>query len=140
MIRSFVLSVRSCDSQVSDTIKSDMATWFAGIGLTKNGVLNEPSEIQKGCTLTANTHGKAFELVATAAYHALFEFGGKAGVNNSEQYKILFSDPRGGDDKRYVALMKRRAGSRVRADHYEGSPYQRKPDLILEGEGEGKRQ
>ncbi len=137
---SFCFGCEKLNEQVSETVILDIATWYAGLGLSKDGIIKDPDKVDQACTLTANTHGKAFELVATAAYHALFEFGGKLGIKDSGKYEILLSDPRSGRAKRFVPLMKRRSASSRRLVDYEESPYQRKPDLVLAGKGEGARQ
>src|SRR5690606_28344491 len=96
---------RKLNEQVSDTVLQDVATWMAGLGLAKNGAIAEEDIDRKTCTVSNNAHGKAFELLGTAAYHALFEFGSSLGLPNAAQYEILLSDPRKGDDIIEVALM-----------------------------------
>lgn len=134
--------VDGCDScetlndQVSATVLSDMAAWFAAIGLAKEGVVTDESLLKKQCTIAGNGHGKAFELVATAAYHSLFEFGDVIGLADSDKYKILLSDPRKDEHLIEVAIMHPGFWG---VGNYSGSPHQRKPDLILNGDGDSER-
>src|SRR5690606_5917384 len=93
------------NDQVSETVIQDIATWMAGLGLAKNGAIAEEDIDRKTCTVSNNAHGKAFELLGTAAYHALFEFGSSLGSPNSAQYEILLSDPREGNGIIKVGLM-----------------------------------
>jgi hypothetical protein len=123
--------------QVSETVVQDIGTWFAAIGFANKGKIAEKDIDKKACTIAANGHGKANELVITAAYHSLFEFGSQAGLANPERYEILLSDPRDSRFKIDVGLMtKNRSGNTV---IYDGAPHNRKPDLVLEGEGFGER-
>src|SRR5690606_2325835 len=107
-----------------------------GLRLAKNGAIAEEDIDRKTCTVSNNAHGKAFELLGTAAYHALFEFGSSLGLPNAAQYEILLSDPRKGDDIIEVALMSKHGNN---YKHYDNSPHQRKPDLVLTGNGVGER-
>lgn len=123
--------------QVSETVISDIGSWFAGMGLAKKGKIEDGGLLRRSCTIANHAHGKAFELVGTAMYHALFEFGPSIGVSDADKYEILFADPRKGQNIIKVGLMAKYNGELKR---YTGSPYQRKPDLVLKGEGSGKRQ
>ncbi|AJD48640.1 hypothetical protein S7S_11140 [Isoalcanivorax pacificus W11-5] len=136
------LEMADCDScaklepQVSETVQADIAAWFVGMGLAVNGEIEDENERDRKCTITNRTHGKAFEILVTGAYHALYEFGGALGIENPDQYEILYSDPRSGENKIKVAMMKEnRRGELVRHGH----PFYRKPDLVLAGEGNQKR-
>jgi len=125
------------NEQVSKTVVQDTAAWFAAIGLANKGVVSEKDIDKKACTITGNGHGKANELVITAAYHSLYEFGGQVGLDNPGRYRILLSDPRASADIVKVGLMTQsNAGETVL---YDGAPHQRKPDLVLVGDGSGAR-
>ncbi|WP_143595700.1 COG1470 family protein [Tamilnaduibacter salinus] len=125
------------EEQVSKTVVQDMAAWFAAIGFANKGVVNEKDIDRKACAIAGNGHGKANELVTTAAYHSLYEFGSQAGLDNPGRYEILLSDPRASEDIIKVGLMTRNAtGDTV---PYDGAPHQRKPDLVLAGDGLGER-
>ena len=121
-------------NQVSDTVKSDIATWFVGMGLSKKGDIPDENLKKQACTITNMVHGKAFEILGTAMYHALYEFGDDLGID-SEKYEILLSDPRAGNQILQVGLMSKRSGNVVPYN----KPYQRKPDLVLFGEGVDNR-
>jgi hypothetical protein len=127
---------KNLNPQVSETVIQDMATWMAGLGLSKNGVIHDEDIDRKACLVSGNSHGKAFELVATAAYHSLFEFGRELGLANSDRYEIILKDPRAGDDPIYVPLMYKEL---EKYKHTSNSPHQRKPDLVMKGEGDQKR-
>jgi hypothetical protein len=120
----------------TDTVLQDMGTWFAGVGLAAKGAVNEEDIERKVCTLSGNAHGKANELVITAAYHSLYEFGSALGISDPNQYQILLSDPREGDDIIEVGLMTNQGGKKKL---YDGAPQQRKPDLVLFGSGRFER-
>ena len=122
---------RRLNEQVSDTAKSDMASWFAGIALAKKGEIEEGGIFRRSCAIANNAHGKAFELLVTAAHHMLYDVGRR------DNFQILLSDPRKGDDIIKVPIMHER---RNRTRHFTNSPFQRKPDLVLAGAEEGQRQ
>ena len=128
---------KKLNQQVSETVVQDIATWMAGLGLAKNGAVAEEDIDRKNCTVSNNAHGKAFELLATASYHALYEFGSAVGASNAAKYEILLSDPRTDKDTIKVGLMFK---ENDKYKHYDNSPHQRKPDLILAGEGPEKRE
>ena len=123
------------NKQVSDTVKEDIAAWFVSMGLSKKGDIADRSSKSKSCTIAHANHGKAFELLGTAMYHALYEFGDKVGVDN-EKYKILLSDPRKEEDIINVGLMVKENNSDRLVPF--NSPRQRKPDLVLFGDGPGE--
>ncbi len=119
--------------QVAETVLLDMGIWFAGIGLSKKGRMDDTDVLRRSCTISNQAHGKAFELLATAAYHALFEFGDDVGLSDSDKYEILLSDPRNGEQIIKVPIMQNSGGTLKK---YTGSPHQRKPDLVLAGVGD----
>ena len=73
--------VITINEQVSDTVLSDFASWFAGIGLEKREKSPMAVFCAKSCMVTNHAYGKAFELLGTAAYQALHEFGGIVSYN-----------------------------------------------------------
>lgn len=125
------------NAQVAETVLSDIAVWFAGVGLSKNGEITDEPDKRKSCTVSGNAHGKAFETVLTAMYHALYEFGARVGVPNPQQYQILLSDPKSSNNKIEVPVMFQKSNGEY--EKYDNSPHHRKPDLVLYGEGEGQR-
>ena len=124
------------EPQVSDTVKEDIAAWFISMGLARKGEIADERQVSKSCSIAYLNHGKGFEILGTAMYHALYEFGNLAGVSNPAQYEILLSDPRAGTNRIHVGLMEKKPGSTDLALY---NKFLRKPDLVLAGEGEGKR-
>jgi hypothetical protein len=109
-----------------------MGRWFAGLGLATKGEIPEEEIDRKACMVGNQAHGAAMELVATAAYHAMYEFG------LGDMYEIILADPREGVNKVEVGLMTEETGYKDPV-HVTGSPQQRAPDLVLHGAGEGDR-
>ncbi len=128
---------KKLNAQVSETVIQDTASWFAGLGLAKSGDIPDEDLLKRNCQVANNAHGKGFELLVTALYHALNEFGGTVGVANPERYEILLSDPRDRNNLIKVGIMD--DGLFGGLTDYDGSPHQRKPDLILAGEDTSKR-
>lgn len=123
---------------VKKAIDSNTAWWFTGIGLANRGVVSGANS--KSCTVSGQAHGAALELVGTAAYDALFNFGQEMGLQGLEKYEILAADPRKKDDKIDVAIMRPKNFLGIRSIvHAENSPHNRIPDLVLEGTGESER-
>ena len=115
------------NTKVAENVNANLLRWITGLAIADKGQIADEEITRKQCMLTNQAHGAAFELVATAAYHAMFEFAGK------REFEILAADPR---PEIEVALMHKPRG---RVKHYGNSPHKRAPDLILEGEGSGKR-
>jgi hypothetical protein len=51
------------EDQVAETAELDMGIWFAGIGLSKKGKMDDTDVLRKICTISNQAHGKAFELL-----------------------------------------------------------------------------
>ncbi|WP_157619272.1 hypothetical protein [Psychromonas aquimarina] len=132
----FCTDCKKLNEQVSETVSEDIASWFAGLALANKGKMAEGGLLRKHCTISNHAHGKAFEVVGVAAYHALFEFGGEVGLKKPEQYKILLADPREGKNRIFVEL-KHNVNGKIKT--YENGRSLRKPDLVLEGAGEYNR-
>jgi len=91
----------------------------------------------KSCMVTNHAYGKAFELLGTAAYQALHEFGGIVGIDNPGQYIIRLSDPRSANDLIEVGLIHKKGYTFKR---YDGSaPIRENRIRFLEGDGLGAR-
>ncbi|WP_416398395.1 hypothetical protein [Allohahella sp. A8] len=127
---------KKLNGQVSETVSIHMASWFAGLGLAKKGQIEDGGLTRRSCMVANHAHGAAMELVATAGYHALFEFGESYGVGNAAQYEVLLADPRSDADRIEVGLKTSANGT---VKDYAGSPWQRKPDLVLKGANDGQR-
>jgi len=122
------------NQQVSDAVKDDIAVWFVSMGLSKKGIIEDNSSKNRSCTIAKANHGKAFELLGTAMYHALYEFGDKVGID-STKYEILLSDPQKNENRIEVGLMVKSPADELVLHEKK----HRKPDLVLEGAGVGKR-
>jgi hypothetical protein len=56
------------EDQVAETAELDMGIWFAGIGLSKKGKMDDTDVLRKICTISNQAHGKAFELLARISH------------------------------------------------------------------------
>ena len=122
--------------QVSDTVEEDIAAWLVSLGMADKGEIAEERERSEACSIAYLNHGKGFEILGTAMYHGLYEFGGLVGIENPAKYEILLSDPRTRNEWIDVGLMQNGPGGSG-LDLYD--KFHRKPDLVLAGNGEGER-
>lgn len=122
------------DEEVFKQIDKNLIAWFNGLSLAKDGAILEEKQQRLMCTFSNQAHGAALELVGTAAYHALYEFGGDAGVTNPGQYEILSAD-------KYIRIPLRDQKEGEEEDYIRvaDGDYGRVPDLIMKGEKAEKR-
>ena len=119
------------NEEVFEQINKNLRAWFNGLSLVNNGEIPNEAKQQRMCTLTNQAHGAALELVGTAAYHALYEFGSSVGVTDSDKYEILSAD-------QYIRIPLRDKEDGEYRRIADGD-YGRVPDLIMKGRGEFKR-
>lgn len=114
------------NDQVAENVNKNIVLWFTALSLSKKGVV-VGNEVQKtACMFQRHGHGAAFEIVATAFYHAMREFKGR------QDFEILAADPSKDDVLREVPIYQK---ENLLGKHAE--LYDRKMDLVLKGGADG---
>ncbi|MEJ2046377.1 MAG: LamG domain-containing protein, partial [Reinekea sp.] len=127
-------SCKLINAPIFKQIDKNIIRWFNGLSLAKDGDIIETDKKQLMCMLSNQAHGAALELVATAAYHALYEQGHNVpGFTDYTKYQIIAHD-------QYVKVPLRQEGFiDGSVSNWDDWDYGLQPDLIMQGNGEKER-